>query len=100
MKKIYISGKITGLELCDAERLFNEAESKCIELGFVPVNPIKLNHAHDKTWLSYMKEDIIAMMECDAIFMLSNYKTSKGAMIELELAKELGFSIYFDGDAN
>jgi len=52
-----------------------------------------INHDHDKSWLNYMKTDIIALMECDAIFLLENWEESKGACIEHSLAIKLGYEV-------
>jgi hypothetical protein len=93
--KIYISGKITGIEE-EAFKRFEFAETNLKIAGFDVVNPMKLEHNHDKSWEAYMRECIIALMSCDAIFMLSNYYQSKGAMIELALAKELGMKVFWE----
>ena len=95
MKKIYISGKITGMETL-AEKLFSTAEQELKERGFDPVNPFKLNHEHDKSWNSYMKEDIKALCDCDVIFMLTNWRESPGATIELKIANYLGMEVMHD----
>jgi hypothetical protein len=68
-KKIYISGKITGIE-SEARDLFESAEQFLEALGYDPINPFKLNHNHDKSWHAYMKEDVKALCECDEIYML------------------------------
>jgi hypothetical protein len=91
--KIYISGKISGL--ADFERLFNEAESELLKNGHDVVNPVRLLHDHDKTWQSYMKECLKAMMDCEAIFMLSNWLKSDGAIIERSVAHSLQFKIIY-----
>lgn len=44
-----------------------------------------------------MKADIKAMMDCEAIFMQSNWNESKGAIVEHDLAKELNFTIIYCG---
>ena len=93
MTRIYISGKITGIEL-EAERLFKEAELELIEKGYDPVNPFDLNHEHDESWASYMKENIKALCDCDAIFMLTNWKDSRGAIIEHDIATHLEMDIH------
>ncbi len=91
--KIYISGKISQLPESEALELFEQAEKVCIEMGYEPVNPMKLNHDHDKSWEMYMREDIRGMMDCEAIYMLSNWSFSKGAAIEKKLAEDLGFKV-------
>lgn len=87
--KIYISGKITGIEN-EARDRFARAERMLSEMGFDVVNPMTINHDHDKSWFSYMREDVKAMCCCDAIFMLSNWQDSRGATIEHDIAIKLG----------
>lgn len=94
MKKIYISGKISGIE-ADAENIFRQAAIHLTSKGFNVVNPMTIKHDHDLSWLNYMKTDIIALMECDSIYMLSNWTDSNGAEIERRLAKNLGMEIIY-----
>jgi len=97
MKKIYISGKITGIE-DQAYILFEKAEKQLIEKGYEVVNPMKLVHNHKRDWQSYMKTGIKALMDCDAIYMLKNYHGSKGSIIEWSLAKGLKMEIIYEKD--
>jgi len=94
-QKIYISGKITGLTQEEAFNSFNNAELYLKRQGFEVVNPMTIPHNHDKTWESYMKEDLKALLECTDIYMLKGWHESKGANIEYNLARELGLSIIF-----
>lgn len=90
--RVYISGKITGIE-DTAHQLFEAAEIELQKQGFKTVNPLKLNHVHDKSWESYMKEDVKALCDCDAIYLLDNWKDSKGAKIERKIAEYLGLIV-------
>lgn len=92
--KIYISGKISGIEN-DATELFAKAENELISKGYEVINPMTLNHEHDKTWHSYMREDIKALCDCNEIFMLSNWADSKGAIIEHTIAVYLGIKVKY-----
>ena len=92
--KIYISGKISGIEK-DAESLFFDAEIALRSEGYKPVNPMTLNHEHDKSWHGYMKEDVKALCDCEAIYMLSNWTDSKGAIIEHTIAMYLGLKVIY-----
>lgn len=85
--KIYISGKITGIE-DTAPALFEAAENK-LSKYFTVVNPLKLNHDHNKTWESYMRVDLAELLKCEFIYLLPNWKDSKGARIEMQLAADL-----------
>ena len=62
--KVYISGKISGIE-DEAPKLFSSAEKELADKGHETVNPMTLNHDHDKSWHSYMKEDIKALLDRD-----------------------------------
>lgn len=92
--KIYISGKISGME-ARAAVLFQEAETMLIEHGYEVVNPIKLPHKHDKSWASYMKEDLRALIDCDGIYYLENHAQSPGAALERYVAQWLNIDEVF-----
>jgi len=49
----------------------------------------------DTVWLD---GDLELVRRCDAIYMLSNWKESSGAKAELELARELGLEIIYEGN--
>ena len=96
MKTIYISGNISGVDPKLSKHNFSQADEKLKKLGFKVVNPMTLDHNHDKSWESFMREDIIALMKCDAIYMLNGWKESRCACVELYLAKGLGFDVYLE----
>ena len=94
--KIYISGKITGIEK-EAYELFEIAEKRLAALGNVIVNPMKLPHNHDKKYDSYMKECLDAMddgVEC--IYLLKNWTDSNGAKQEFQKAVDCKMMIIFE----
>lgn len=95
--KVFISGKITGIE-ADAEDIFLEVEEYLKNKGCSVVNPMKLPHNHDKTWESYMKETLTELLTCDAIYILSNAKDSKGAELEIRVAKATGIIPIYQDD--
>jgi len=96
---IYLSGQITGIEE-RAFDIFESAEKQLLSNGYAVVNPMKLPHRHDKTWESYMREDIEALVKCDAIFMLPNWHASRGAKIEYSLAYSMGLKVMMQSDLN
>lgn len=93
--KIYISGKITGLEFCQAMKNFDDAAQIIALHGLKPINPMKLPQDHDKSWKSYMKEDLKALKGCIAIFMLKDWEDSRGARIEHWFALRYGYFVYY-----
>ena len=95
--KVYISGQITGLHYTDAEANFNNASDYLTNnFDYTCINPMReIPFNKDWGWEDYMKADIKLLMDCDAIFMLNNYKNSKGATIELMIATALGLTIMY-----
>ena len=91
---IYISGKISGME-DEARKLFSVAKDKLKTEGYEPVSPFDLRHQHDGEWSSFMRVDIKALMECDGVYFLPNWKESKGALIEHDLADKMGMKMIY-----
>ena len=90
---IYISGKITGLPFEEVEANFYNAQNRLEEKGFKVVNPLNNGLSiHDK-WQNHMKADIKLLMECNTIYLLSNWKDSRGARIERDIAVALGYDV-------
>lgn len=89
--KIYISGKITGDP--DYKQKFKGAEVFLKNFGFEVKNPADIETT-GKPWIWYIKQDIVALMDCDAIFLLKDWKRSKGAKLEHYIAKKMGMRIY------
>jgi hypothetical protein len=94
--KIYISGKITGLDYNEAFAMFEAAEDVLKRLGHVPVNPMKkVSEQEGKSWAEYMKEDIPILLECDGIYLLPNWRESRGARLERNIARELDMTAMY-----
>lgn len=97
--KVYISGKITGYDINEAELKFNETEEFLTLKGFTPVNPFKISKNHpSKTWEEYMIDDIRELFNCEAIYLHPDWGQSRGARIEYQIAKELNLKVMFAGE--
>ncbi len=94
-QRCYIAGKIGGLSIEDVKFNFDEAKHIVGQMGFEPVSPIDLPHEHGKTWEEYMREDLRAMLTCNFVYVLNNWRTSPGATIEVKTAMSLGINIVF-----
>ena len=94
--KIYISGKITGLDITEAQEKFNRYESSLISEGFEVINPMKISpFRQDKTWNDYMRDCVRALCDCEMIGMMPCWQTSKGAQIEKEIAEKIGIMVCY-----
>ena len=92
-QKVYISGPISGLPFDKVEQSFRDAEIRLQEEGYDVVNPLENGLTKDHSWHEHMKADIKLLMDCDTIYLLQGYTDSKGAMIEYDLARILGYDI-------
>lgn len=96
--KVYISGAITNNP--NAKSQFIKAKQTILDLdkNYIFISPMDLPHDHDKSWKSHMKEDITALMQCDAIYMIAGWEKSIGAKIEHDLAQGLNYKIIHELD--
>ena len=94
-KKVYISGKITGLPFEEYSKNFNEVEEYLRYKGYTNIiNPIKLNpYNPDWTWEQYMKPLIKELVDCDELWLIGGWQGSKGVEVELYLADTLGIKV-------
>lgn len=93
--KIYISGKITGDD--DYREKFCEAENRLRELGYEVFNPAIFPNIF--TWDEFMDIDLKILSHCDAIYLLDDWRESKGAVIEISEAEKLGIPVVHEEDA-
>jgi hypothetical protein len=101
--KMYISGRISGLNWEYTRAHFNMIEEFIISEGLAESvhNPVKtVVDKRDKTteelWREYMNISIEALLDCDSIFMLHGWGNSRGANIERTLAISLGLEDFYE----
>lgn len=86
IKKIYISGKITGLPVREAIAKFRSAAEKIRRFGFEPGQPVRQRPSTGGRLAEHIGKDISLLLRCDAIYLLDDYEKSEGARIELCIA--------------
>jgi hypothetical protein len=87
MKKIYICGKVTGDP--NYHEKFRAEEDRLESLGYWSVNPTAVIPV-DTEWRHAMRIAVRSMLLCDGISLLPDWKKSKGAKLEVRLARKLG----------
>jgi hypothetical protein len=84
--KLYLSGPITG----NANYMddFAEWKRRLIQYGYEVFSPASLGEGLSD-WHSYLKRDIPFLVECDGVFAMPGWESSKGAQLEIDLARQL-----------
>ena len=101
---IYISGKMTGEP--NYKETFKKHEDFLTASGNKVFNPVYLsdyliesNHIDlDTAWTEemrgfFLKEDIKALLQCDKIYMIPGWETSRGATFEKDVAEKCGMEV-------
>lgn len=94
MKKIYIAGKVTGLDKALVTEKFAIVKKEIEAMGFLVVNPIEVVGDWDTPWKEAMKTCITALIECDGAILLPDWTRSKGARLEVEICDQLGIPTF------
>lgn len=97
MKRIYLSGPMTGLPDLNFPAFHAEA-LRLRDLGHEVVNPAELNTDPTTGWHECLRADIKALLDCDAICMLPGWEQSAGAHLEMHVAHRLGIDIVLARD--
>lgn len=107
MMKIYIAGPMSGMEDWNFPAFF-EAERQLKELGHEPINPAHNDgetveealksagspERPNNSWAYYMRRDLPSVMGAEAICVLPGWQNSKGASLEVQVAKAIGLPLY------
>ena len=105
MKVIYVSGKYTADKVDKVNRNIRIARDigiKLWEKGYAVITPHCNTNHFESTELTYediMLGDIELIRRCDCVYMVYNWKKSKGAIRERDLAIKLNLPIYYDLDS-
>lgn len=94
--KIYIAGKVNGLE--NYKEKFNAAEQELISKGHICMNPSILPESFP--YEAYMPICTAMIDQCEGVYALDNWKDSKGAKVELAYAQVTGKKIIYQGGKN
>ena len=94
LPKLYISGPMTGI--VDKNAIAFRLAAICLgSKGYKTVNPWDLDVKDSReTWEECLRRDIKEMMECDGIATLPGCQKSRGAQLEIGIAKALKWPVH------
>ena len=91
---VYISGPMTGFG-CYNLRAFHAAAHALESAGYRVLNPA--NGPPGLSWTEYIRIDLDLLRQATAVLLLHEYESSRGALIELEIAEMGGLKIIYPG---
>lgn len=99
VKKLYISGQVSGLDLDNVKQCFADKKKYLQEnYDFEVVNPLENGLSVDLPWIKHICHDLEQLHECDSILMLDGWRNSKGACLEKEFAALTKKTIIYENE--
>jgi hypothetical protein len=90
MSTVYLAGPMSGYP--DFNRAaFRTAAELLREEGFIVTTPADCFHGD--SWEEGMRRDIPAMLACDQVCLLGEWEKSRGARLEVFIAREVGMKV-------
>ena len=97
--KVYIAGKVIGLEKAEIFKKFNKSVSQLKKQGCVTMSPAVLVSNEGFEHSDYMHVCFAMIDVCDAVYMQKNWRDSKGARMELQYARSLKKRILYEDES-
>lgn len=91
--KVYVAGPMTGLPEFNYPAFFAAAE-RLRGVGIEPINPARPQGREGcSSWLDYMRASLLDIAECDGIATLPGWQDSRGAALEVHIARSLDLPV-------
>lgn len=90
--RLYIAGPMTGLPNYNYEAFF-KADLDLRLAGFEVENPARTGQHEGWTWTDYVRCGIRQLTLCDGIAMLKGWGNSRGARLEVDIARSLDMDV-------
>lgn len=96
--KIYISLPITGNDIEEVEASCIYASGVIQAKGHTPLSPLDVSPDSDATYAEHMGNDIEALLNCDAVLFMPEWRSSKGCRLENSAAEIYEKKIFYSLD--
>jgi hypothetical protein len=91
---IYISGPMTGRPNLNYEA-FHAAAASLRAAGHGVFNPAETDGGDmTRPYAYYMRKDIAALLDCTGVLVLDAWQESRGACLEVAVARAIGLPVY------
>lgn len=92
LTSIYVAGPMTGLPGYNLAA-FDEAATDLAQAGFDARNPGHRGVVDGHTWQDYMRDGLRMLLGCDAVAVLPGWEDSRGATLEVSVARALDMPV-------
>ncbi|GLH20969.1 hypothetical protein BR1R3_37110 [Pseudomonas atacamensis] len=90
--RLYLAGPMTGFEDFNFPA-FNNMAAELRARGYVIENPAEHGVVDGADWADYMAYDLTRLGLCGQVAVLPGWENSKGARLEVHIARELGMKV-------
>ncbi len=91
--RVYLAGPMTGYEDHNFPA-FHAAAERLRGSGLEVVNPADHGLLSGLGWSDYMRWDLVKLAGCHAVYVLPGWEKSKGASLEISIARALGMPVF------
>jgi len=95
--RVYLCGPMSGLPDLNVPA-FRLAAARLRGAGLEVVSPVELCDGSELSWAGCMRLDLKGLCECDRVVLLPGWEASRGALLELHVARELGMEVRLVGE--
>ena len=95
-KRMYISGKVSGLDSMVVWEKFATKEAQLMAEGVDVINPVRLvseSGIGDCQWETIMRCLLPELLQCDELHLLPDWDDSTGAILEKDIAERVGIKV-------
>lgn len=94
---MYLSGPMSGIKEHNFPA-FHQAANRLRWMGYTVINPAELDESDsmapgERPWAWYITRDLRELLDCDTVAVLPGWRKSKGAKLEVYVARMLGMKV-------
>lgn len=93
IKTIYIAGKVSGEPIHACTAKFGHTQKTIENKGYKVINPLEVVGNFNAPWCVAMRRCIAELIHVDIVVLLPDWRESKGAIIEKDLAEKLNIEV-------
>jgi hypothetical protein len=90
--RVYLAGPMSGYKNWNYPA-FHAAAKELRRRGIAVFSPAEFNDDTTMSWEVYLRRELRALTRCKAVYVLPGWRNSRGARLEVRVAKALGMPV-------